>query len=254
VALAVEQAAGTIGGILDTHAALDEATTTQVAAVTSELIGVLSSSQAAVNAEVLSDGGSADGSAGASSSQAAAVVSGEAAANELGRTVTTLALKAMEGASNRSVSLLAPNLNLTAQERSSNQLDEPIVVPTADEQPIRVSMPTTILSAAAGVNTSKPLNVVLFTTTNLRSLRVLNRPNATSTSTFAVQTSATVSFSLVQVRSPKPSSAPTHRNSTLFVRPPLHPHLARAGRRRAARRRRSDAHQRERAVPAKDGR
>lgn len=169
----------------DTQTTLQPEMTQRVTSFMSNLIGVQGANQQAVN----NDGAAAsDGDATAAAN--------EAAAESISNTVLQLATVATASAANASVSLYSPNLNLTSEARPPTELAaRPITCDTGAGEPAEVMMPADILLAAANVNTTLPISVLLYTTAfNLHSIAVAGRNGSSS----KMQTSATVAFSLVQ--------------------------------------------------------
>ena len=198
IAQAVEQAASTLTQILATQDALGVDTAQQVTAFVSDLIGLQSATQAADESGDGAAASTAEAAEDTASKQRAAAESIHTAVVQLAAAVTTTV-----GAGE--VVLTSANLNLTTEARRPEQLaTRPIQCATSAAAPATVKMPTSILDAAVGANTSLPIAVMLYTTPfNLHT--PANRSDAAAvygTRSLPAGASPTVSFSLLQAGRP----------------------------------------------------
>ena len=162
VSAAVEEAASTLNAILSTQPSLGLDVAQEVASFVSELIGVQASTRAALSAPP------ADGAVGSDDAQAEqaeqAERATEAAAESLTRAVMSLAGAVASSPAQGEVVLTSPNLNLTTEARPASEVaSRPVQCDTASDVPVTVTMQPTVLLAAEGVNTSLPLQVILYT-------------------------------------------------------------------------------------------
>ena len=178
----VSEAASALTEILATQASLSPSVAQEVTTFMSDLIQVqTANSQDAEEAEAAA-AGTVGTNGGATvrlrrrldaAAAAAAVRETEAAARSLSSAVMAMARLVTSGAppersdggASEQVALRSPNLNLTAQSRPTHLLAaQPLSCDTRDpSQATSVSMPSTLLNFAEGLDPEEPILVVLYT-------------------------------------------------------------------------------------------